>query len=339
MQQKIIRNCFFLFSIFSCWINNTPAFLASFCTPLVLVIIFTLTILFAVLRVVGRQKQNTKADGANRRRRKILKAVVSLSFLMGATWVFGLVLLATDHEALQYIFAVFNSLQGFFIFFFFAVTTQGSSRGSFSDSSSRRSSVTRRRSSLSRVKSEPTTVVNHIVSMVRARFEGQNEQDCPSPIFSNATQGSNIVSRNGSMAGSRRASAIYEKTPSRAVSQRSLMSSQPMLAGSAPEHSVTFTSPWSDQRREASILHDSKESVQLLSVKRAEWGAGIRSQVANPDLPSKSSIEHSTTNIDTGLSGSEVGISIQVNPVIKAWYEEAEAEAENDEQELVEHQT
>ena len=56
---------------------------------------------------------------------KTLISLVGINFLFGITWLFAIFTFDTDSVsvafALQFLFAFFNALQGFFIFFFFVV--------------------------------------------------------------------------------------------------------------------------------------------------------------------------------------------------------------------------
>ena len=51
-------------------------------------------------------------------RRSGIKSTVVLFPLLGVTWLFGILALDSKTIAFQYLFAIFNSLQGFFIFIF-----------------------------------------------------------------------------------------------------------------------------------------------------------------------------------------------------------------------------
>ena len=56
-----------------------------------------------------------------RRFQRGLKASFVLLPLLGISWSFGVLTMTSDKIAFNYIFAIFNSLQGFFIFIFHCV--------------------------------------------------------------------------------------------------------------------------------------------------------------------------------------------------------------------------
>nr|XP_013804623.1 PREDICTED: adhesion G-protein coupled receptor D1-like [Apteryx mantelli mantelli] len=76
-------------------------------------------ILIAVTRVISRiSADNYKVHGDANAFKLTAKAVAVLLPILGSSWIFG-ILTVNDHALVfQYMFAVFNSLQGFFIFLF-----------------------------------------------------------------------------------------------------------------------------------------------------------------------------------------------------------------------------
>uniref|UniRef100_A0A671FNF0 Adhesion G protein-coupled receptor D1 n=1 Tax=Rhinolophus ferrumequinum TaxID=59479 RepID=A0A671FNF0_RHIFE len=78
-----------------------------------------ISILIAVTRVISQiSADNYKIHGDPSAFKLTAKAVAVLLPILGTAWVFGV--LAVNNQALvfQYVFAVLNSLQGFFIFLF-----------------------------------------------------------------------------------------------------------------------------------------------------------------------------------------------------------------------------
>ena len=55
---------------------------------------------------------------------KDARIAFSCNFLLGITWVFGLLAVGEATLLFQWLFCIFNSLQGFFIFLFYTVRNQ-----------------------------------------------------------------------------------------------------------------------------------------------------------------------------------------------------------------------
>ena len=201
LPLKVSQSDCFSCPAHSCWISSTPAFLGSFCAPLALVLLTNCTIFLAVLRVFGLRKQSKLKKSSKKKKSKTLRAIVSLSFLMGITWVFGLFLLATDHDALQYIFALLNSLQGFFVFVFFATTSrrkEGSSQQAVRRHSSDGSRSGDYRGSLPRVsQTGSTTVVSMMVDTLRRKLSTSSRENVDFAETSVSLENPSHVSSDG----------------------------------------------------------------------------------------------------------------------------------------------
>ncbi|XP_059152995.1 adhesion G-protein coupled receptor D1-like [Physella acuta] len=100
---------------YSCWLSVQRSTIWAFVSPAIAVIIVNLVILVLVLRIVVNS--STKHEDLNHIKAGI-KASLFLTPLLGLTWTFGIVAVNKQLVAFQYIFAILNSLQGFFIFFF-----------------------------------------------------------------------------------------------------------------------------------------------------------------------------------------------------------------------------
>lgn len=92
--------------------------------PIGVVLLFNFTILVFVMRALN--KRTVAASQQVGKISKILrktKIALACSVLLGLTWFFGL--FAIDEAALpfQWLFTIFNSLQGFFIFVFYTLTS------------------------------------------------------------------------------------------------------------------------------------------------------------------------------------------------------------------------
>ncbi|XP_072374057.1 adhesion G-protein coupled receptor D1 isoform X2 [Scyliorhinus torazame] len=103
----------------NCWLSIERGAIWAFVAPALFVVVVNIGILIAVTRIISRiSTDNYKIHGDANAFRLTAKAVVVLLPILGISWASGV--LAVNNYALmfQYIFAVFNSLQGFFIFLF-----------------------------------------------------------------------------------------------------------------------------------------------------------------------------------------------------------------------------
>ena len=74
-------------------------------------------VLVLVLRKISNSKHMEKKSKAEKIQAGA-KALAAILPLVGITWVFGLLSYSSAAVAIKYLFAIFNSLQGFFIFVF-----------------------------------------------------------------------------------------------------------------------------------------------------------------------------------------------------------------------------
>ncbi|XP_065424657.1 adhesion G-protein coupled receptor D1 isoform X3 [Chrysemys picta bellii] len=103
----------------NCWLSLENGAIWAFVAPALFVIVVNIGILIAVTRVISRiSADNYKVHGDANAFKLTAKAVAVLLPILGSSWIFG-VLAVNDHAIVfQYMFAIFNSLQGFFIFLF-----------------------------------------------------------------------------------------------------------------------------------------------------------------------------------------------------------------------------
>ncbi|XP_048769035.2 adhesion G-protein coupled receptor G2-like isoform X2 [Ostrea edulis] len=100
-----------------CWLNPIP-FYASFLAPVALIIIINFIVFIMVLRqLMGAATKNIdKSDRSKTSSR--LRGAVTLVIMLGLTWVFAILAIDGGAPVFQYLFTIFNSLQGLFIFVF-----------------------------------------------------------------------------------------------------------------------------------------------------------------------------------------------------------------------------
>uniref|UniRef100_A0A4W4HR62 Adhesion G protein-coupled receptor G4b n=1 Tax=Electrophorus electricus TaxID=8005 RepID=A0A4W4HR62_ELEEL len=101
----------------ACWVRGNVAFYVSVVAFVALVLVGNTAVLGMVL-VQIRQMQGNKAEGGRARVLWDLRVVASLTFLLGLTWMLAFFAWGPVQVPLLYLFSVFNSLQGFFIFLF-----------------------------------------------------------------------------------------------------------------------------------------------------------------------------------------------------------------------------
>ncbi|KAK3606098.1 hypothetical protein CHS0354_006456 [Potamilus streckersoni] len=101
----------------SCWLSIKRSTIWAFVGPAIAVIIVNIVILILVIRIVI---SSAKLDsrGEYDHIKAGIKGALFLLPLLGLTWIFGLLCVNKELMVFQYLFASFNSLQGFFIFLF-----------------------------------------------------------------------------------------------------------------------------------------------------------------------------------------------------------------------------
>ncbi|XP_061596777.1 adhesion G-protein coupled receptor G4-like [Cololabis saira] len=100
-----------------CWIQDDVTFYASVVSYAAMVLLLN-TGVFVVVLIQIRQMQVNSPAGTRRGLMHDLKAVASLTLLLGLTWTMGFLTWGPGRIVLLYLFAGFNTLQGLFIFLF-----------------------------------------------------------------------------------------------------------------------------------------------------------------------------------------------------------------------------
>ncbi|MFT7812522.1 adhesion G-protein coupled receptor G2 isoform X1 [Arapaima gigas] len=101
-----------------CWLKNDIAFyvavVAYFCLMFLLNIVMFVVVLVQLCRIKRQNPHNSQ----HRNVFQDLRSVAGLTFLLGLTWGFAFFAWGPVNLAFMYLFSIFNSLQGFFIFVF-----------------------------------------------------------------------------------------------------------------------------------------------------------------------------------------------------------------------------
>ncbi|KAM4708754.1 adhesion G-protein coupled receptor D1 [Discoglossus pictus] len=103
----------------NCWLSLEKGAIWAFVAPALFVIVVNIGILIAVTRIISRiSADNYKIHRDANGFKLTAKAVAVLLPILGSSWIFGVLAVNDQSIVFQYMFAVLNSLQGFFIFLF-----------------------------------------------------------------------------------------------------------------------------------------------------------------------------------------------------------------------------
>ncbi|XP_071807365.1 uncharacterized protein [Asterias amurensis] len=99
----------------SCWLDISSGLIWAFVAPALVVIAINMIVLLLVVRIIIKSAHLNKEKHYDHIKAGIKGAVVLLPIL-GLTWVFGLLAVNSATIVFQYLFTIFNSFQGLFIF-------------------------------------------------------------------------------------------------------------------------------------------------------------------------------------------------------------------------------
>uniref|UniRef100_A0A8C4NHD6 Adhesion G protein-coupled receptor D1 n=2 Tax=Eptatretus burgeri TaxID=7764 RepID=A0A8C4NHD6_EPTBU len=103
----------------NCWLSINGGAIWAFVAPALCVIAVNIIILIVVTRIISRiSSENYRSHGELRSFRLTAKAVAVLMPILGISWLFGVLAVNESTILFQYLFALFNSMQGVFIFLF-----------------------------------------------------------------------------------------------------------------------------------------------------------------------------------------------------------------------------
>uniref|UniRef100_H3B957 Adhesion G protein-coupled receptor G4b n=1 Tax=Latimeria chalumnae TaxID=7897 RepID=H3B957_LATCH len=111
------KNPFDISSDSFCWIKNDIAFYISVVVYVCLIFFANIAVFFVVLVQIHNMKAK-KHKALTTGFLQDLKSIISLSFLLGLTWGLAFFAWGSVKVPFMYLFSVFNTLQGFFIFVF-----------------------------------------------------------------------------------------------------------------------------------------------------------------------------------------------------------------------------
>ncbi|CAH0561839.1 unnamed protein product [Brassicogethes aeneus] len=112
-----------------CWLQTDNYFIYTFVG--IVMVILVLNVIFLTLAIVMMCRHASSSVSMKNKEhsrlastRAWLKGAVALVFLLGLTWAFGFLYINEESVVMAYIFCVFNSLQGLFIFAFHCVQNE-----------------------------------------------------------------------------------------------------------------------------------------------------------------------------------------------------------------------
>ncbi|KAI7801946.1 putative G-protein coupled receptor 112 [Triplophysa rosa] len=103
-----------------CWIKNDVTFYTTVVSFVILILVCNIGV-FTVVLVQIRKMQVNKPTGSRKGLLHDLRVVISLTFLLGLTWLPAFFAWGPAKTPLLYLFSILNSLQGFFIFLFYCL--------------------------------------------------------------------------------------------------------------------------------------------------------------------------------------------------------------------------
>ncbi|MED6244144.1 hypothetical protein ATANTOWER_024474 [Ataeniobius toweri] len=107
-----------------CWIRNNIAFYVAVVAYFCVIFIFNVIMLIVVLVQLNRIKNQNPHNNRHRSVLQDARSVIGISILLGLSWGFAFFAWGPVNLPFMYLFAIFNSLQGFFIFVFHCVVKE-----------------------------------------------------------------------------------------------------------------------------------------------------------------------------------------------------------------------
>ncbi|KAG7518985.1 adhesion G-protein coupled receptor G4-like isoform X1 [Solea senegalensis] len=100
-----------------CWLQNDVFFYVTVVAFVLLILLCNISVFIVVLIQIRRLRSNKTATYSSGFLHD-LRAVASLTVLLGLTWIMGFFSFGPGRVVMMYLFSIFNTLQGFFVFVF-----------------------------------------------------------------------------------------------------------------------------------------------------------------------------------------------------------------------------
>ncbi|XP_075769911.1 adhesion G-protein coupled receptor G2 isoform X2 [Pelodiscus sinensis] len=107
-----------------CWINNNIVFYITVVGYFCMIFLLNISMFIVVLIQLCRIKKKKQLGTQRKTSIHDLRSVAGLTFLLGITWGFAFFAWGPVNLVFMYLFAIFNTLQGFFIFTFYCVAKE-----------------------------------------------------------------------------------------------------------------------------------------------------------------------------------------------------------------------
>ncbi|XP_046446437.1 adhesion G protein-coupled receptor L3-like [Daphnia pulex] len=104
-----------------CWLSYENGAIWAFAGPVAAIIFINLVFLTVAISVSFKSRRNAAEKKEKKNNFRWIYGTISLTFILGITWVFGFLFFGQGSLIFAYIFTILNSLQGLFIFITFCV--------------------------------------------------------------------------------------------------------------------------------------------------------------------------------------------------------------------------
>ncbi|XP_065198395.1 hemicentin-2-like [Sycon ciliatum] len=102
-----------------CWISSNPVFYGAFVAPMALCVSFNAVVFLKVVHSLQKRGKNSVSNKTKHKGKVyLLKVAVSLSALLGLSWIFGFLVSVIDHVSLQFLFTISTAMQGVCLFMY-----------------------------------------------------------------------------------------------------------------------------------------------------------------------------------------------------------------------------
>ncbi|ELW48744.1 G-protein coupled receptor 64 [Tupaia chinensis] len=107
-----------------CWINSNVVFYITVVGYFCVIFLLNVSMFIVVLVQLSGIKKKKQLGAQRKTSIQDLRSIAGLTFLLGITWGFAFFAWGPVNITFMYLFAIFNTLQGFFIFMFYCVAKE-----------------------------------------------------------------------------------------------------------------------------------------------------------------------------------------------------------------------